>query len=77
METSSIFKINGKDLLKGLFMAVVTAIVTGLINGLDTGTFAFTWEFFKPVVISSVTVGLVYILKNWLQNSNGDLLKKE
>lgn len=65
------------DLWKGLIVAVATALLTGIYNGIESGTIAFTWIWFKPIVLSSVGAGIAYILKNMLTNSEGKILKGE
>ena len=77
MKNSNFLKLHLNDLVKGLIVTILTALVTGLYMGINEGTFNFTWLFFKPIVLSSVSAGLAYILKNWLSNSEGKILKKE
>ncbi len=50
--------LNINDLLKGLLVAILTAIVTGVYIGLQEGTFAITWLFFKPILLSGLSAGL-------------------
>lgn len=57
-------------------MAVLTTLLTGLYTILSAGAFP-TWEQFKPYLISSVSAGVAYILKNFISNNQGQVLKKD
>jgi len=74
---STFLKLNLKDLIKGFITAIFMALITAAYQALEAGTISFTWEFWQPIVYSSVGAGLAYIIKNWLTNSNDDILKGE
>jgi len=74
---SELFSLNGKDLIKGLIIVVLTAIITGVITVLQTPNFVITWAVFKPVFVSGITAGLAYLLKNFITNSSGQIGKSE
>lgn len=77
MKKSNFLKIGINDLLKGFLVAVITVVLTGIYQGLEAETFAFNWSFFKPILLSGLGAGIAYILKNWVTNSQGQILKKE
>ncbi|MDD5353541.1 MAG: hypothetical protein PHS93_10300 [Candidatus Omnitrophica bacterium] len=74
---SNFLNLNWKDFLKGLLVAVIAAFLTGAYEALQAGTIEFTWAFWQPIVIAAAGAGLAYIIKNLIQNSEGDILKKE
>lgn len=73
---STFLTLNWKDAVKGLVVAVLTATFTAVINILQTGVLP-THEEMGKIGIIALTAGLSYILKNWLTNSNDELLTKE
>lgn len=74
---SAFLSLKAKDLVKGLIIAIITAIVTGVYQSIDAGTFALTWLYFKPILLTGLGAGLSYLLKNWLTNSDDKFLKPE
>lgn len=74
---SNFLNINLKDLLKGFIVAVVMAILTAVYTAIEAGNLAFTWEFFKPVLITGLGAGIAYLLKNLFTNSEDKMLKGE
>ena len=74
---SRLFLLNGKDLLKGFITAVVMAVLTAVYTAIETGSLAFTWEFFKPVLIVGLGAGISYLIKNLFTNSSDQFAKKE
>jgi hypothetical protein len=77
MERSKLFKLNLRDFLKGLLMAVLTSLVTFLYEVLQAGPPVFDGEFFKSMGIVAVTALLAYLSKNLFENSEGALAKPE
>lgn len=73
---SEMFSVNTKDAIKGIVVAVITAVLTALVNVLQTGVIPSPADL-QGVGIVALTAGLSYILKNFLTNSNDELLKKE
>jgi hypothetical protein len=73
---STFLTLNTRDFLKGLILVVITAIVTGIYQLLQTGAL-FTWETLKPILITSATAALSYLIKNLLSNSEGQFMKTE
>ena len=74
---SAFLKLNLKDLIKGFITAIFMALITAAYQALEAGTISFTWEFWQPIVYSSVGAGLAYIIKNWLTNSGDEILTSE
>ena len=69
--------LNWKDLVKGFVVAFVTAILTAVYTAIEAGNLAFTWEFFKPVLIVGLGAGIAYLLKNLFTNSSDQILTPE
>jgi len=64
------------DIIKGAIMAALTAIVAVLVPVLESGAFP-TFEVIKGALLSGLSVGAVYLLKNFLTNSKDKFLTKE
>ncbi|HRY33400.1 MAG TPA: hypothetical protein P5531_10575 [Bacteroidales bacterium] len=75
--STSLFKINVADVLKGFLVAVLTALITCLYNAIQEGTILFTWVFFRPIVLYSIGAGLAYLIKNVFSNSQDKVLTAE
>jgi hypothetical protein len=73
---SKIFRLDSRDLVKGLIVTVICSLITGIYQIIASG-FAFNWETLKPVVIAAIGAGLSYLTKNLLTNSNGDFMRWE
>jgi hypothetical protein len=73
---SKIFTIDGRDLLNGLFVAILTAILTGIIDILGNGA-VFDWIHIKPVLIAGISAACAYLLKSLSTNSRNQLFTKE
>lgn len=74
---SNFLSLNLKDLIKGFVVAVSMAILTAVYTAIEAGNLAFTWEFFKPVLITGLGAGIAYLLKNLFTNSQDQMLMKE
>jgi len=70
---SDFLRLNAKDFLKGLLVAIIMTFIASLNAVLQDGTFDFTWLIMKPVVMSSVGAGLAYLIKNFFTNSEGKI----
>jgi hypothetical protein len=73
---SNFLTINWKDFFQGLLLSVLTSVVTGFYELLKTGA-ALDWTTIKPVILAGVTMGIGWILKNFLTNSDGKILTSE
>ena len=74
---NELLKIGKNDFVKGFIMAILTAIVTALYTSIQSGKLPSTIEDFKVIGLSSLSAGLVYLMKNFLSNSEGEFLKKD
>lgn len=61
--TSTQFRLNLRDLLKGLLVAVITPVFTIIMTSLNAGQLMFNW---KIIGATAVAAGLAYIVKNFL-----------
>lgn len=73
---SNFLSLNISDGLKGLFVAFITALITGIYQVFQNGS-AFNWPTLKPVLFTAIAAGLSYIIKNWLSNSQGQVMQTE
>jgi hypothetical protein len=73
---SNYLKLNLKDVVKSIMVTIITAVLTGLYQVIQSGGM-LDWITIKPILIAGFGAGLSYLIKNFLTNSNDDLLKKE
>lgn len=73
---SKLFTIDIRDLINGLFVAILTALLTGIIEILGDGA-VFSWLTLKPVLIAGLSAALSYILKSLSTNSQNQLFTRE
>jgi len=71
---SPFLTLNNKDFIKGLVVAIFSAAVTILYTSIQAGDFVIDW---KAIGMAALSAALAYITKNFLTNSNSELLKKE
>jgi hypothetical protein len=71
---SSLFNLNTKDFVKGLFVAVFTSVITIVYTSVQAGAFEFDG---KTIATTALTSALAYIMKNFVTNSEDQLLKKD
>ena len=76
MNKSSFCRINVRDLLHAFIITFLAAALTGVIESLDSGVLP-TLAGLKKHAILGLTAGLSYVLKVFLENSKGEILKKE
>jgi hypothetical protein len=75
---SKFLRLNAKDFLKGLALAAITALVTGVYELVQSGwAFTFDWVTWKPIVMTTLAATLSYLIKNFLTNSDGEVLTAE
>jgi hypothetical protein len=78
---SNFLKINLTDIWQSLLTAIFMAIITTLVQWLSptlTGAMpSFDFINLKITFICALGTGISNILKRWLQNSSGKLLKVE
>lgn len=73
---SSFGKFNWRDLVHGFVVAFITASCTGLLETLQMNHLP-TLASMKVHAIIGLTSGLSYVIKVLLENSKGQLLKKD
>ena len=71
---SNFLNLNWKDFFKGLIVAVLTAVITIIYSTIQAGSLAFD---LKAIGMAALSACLAYLVKNFFQNSNGNLLKSE
>lgn len=80
-EAKPLFKIGIKDLAKSAIVAGLTVVVTGLISllsGLTSVPPIYpTLPQLSNLALSGIVAGAVYLLKNFLTNSEDKFLKPE
>jgi VIT1/CCC1 family predicted Fe2+/Mn2+ transporter len=76
MVRSNFLKLNWRDLLKGLLLAVLSAVITFVYTAIQGGI-VIDGEFLKRAGMVAIATVLSYLLKNLFENSNGDLAKVE
>lgn len=76
MERSKFLKLNRRDLVNGLIIAIFCTFITGFYQLIANGG-AINWLTLKPVVIAAVGAGVSYLTKNLLSNSKGQFMRSE
>lgn len=76
MAKSRFGKLDRRDVIRGLLLAIATPVASGLVLSMQYGALPGT-EDFKVLVIIGISAGLSYLLKNVLTNSDDKLLKTE
>lgn len=74
MTKSNYFSLNGKDLIKGLVIAILTPALLIIQQSLDAGIWTFNW---KQIAMASVAGLVSYLMKNLLTNSDDKFLSKD
>ena len=73
---SNFLSLNLKDFGKGLFLAVVAAVLTFAYNALQAGTL-FDKATWGKMGIAALTTALAYIMKQFITNSQNQLMVSE
>jgi len=71
-----LFRLNGKDFLRGLIVSVLTSFVTLLGLALQSGTIPTVVQL-QHIGIVALAAGASYLVKNLFTNSSDQILKKE
>ena len=74
MKRSKKFRINYRDIAKGIILAIITAVVTFLYTSLENDTFEFTSAYFMGILKVALMAFLGYIVKNYFENERGFML---
>jgi hypothetical protein len=73
---SKYLKLNTRDFINGIIVAILCTLITGLYQIIANGA-VLNWITLKPVVIAAIGSGVAYLTKNLLSNSKGQFLKGE
>jgi hypothetical protein len=73
---SKLFSVNWKDGVRGLFLSVMTSAGIALQQVLNSGLIPDKASL-RGAGIAGIAAGLAYIIKNFLTNSNDEMLKVE
>ena len=73
---SEFLKLNGKDLFKGMLVAVLAIITSSLSVILDAGALPTMADWLSIAKVSG-TAAISYLLKNLFTNSNDEILKAD
>jgi hypothetical protein len=70
---SKFLEINGRDLIKGLIVAVLATVLSSLVTIIEAGQLPTT-EQWKTIGMMAAGAALTYFLKNFLTNSEDKFL---
>jgi hypothetical protein len=73
---SKFLRLNSRDFINGLIIAVFCAFITGVYQIIANGG-TINWLTVKPVVIAAIGAGVSYLTKNLLSNSKGEFMRGE
>lgn len=73
---SKFLQVNGRDLIKGVIVAVLASVVTALAAILESGALP-TVSQWKSIGMMAAAAGLSYFLKNFLTNSEDKFASPE
>ena len=73
---SKFLKLNTRDFINGLIVAMFCTFITGFYQ-LIANEGVINWLTIKPVVIAAIGSGVSYLTKNLLTNSKGQFMKGE
>lgn len=76
MNLSDLLKLNWKDVLKAVVLAVICAVLLAVYNLLNTCGFSCTSDQWLDVAKIALTSGLGYLVKNFLTDSEGKFMGK-
>lgn len=71
---SNLFKLDSKDLLRGLILASLTAVLGLVYQLLQNQGFSLSLEDLSNVLKIAITSGLGYLLKNLATDDGGKLM---
>jgi len=73
---SKFLEINGRDLIKGLIVAVLATVLSSLVTIIEAGQLPTT-EQWKTIGMMAAGAALTYFLKNFLTNSEDKFLSPD
>jgi len=74
---SGFLKLNLRDFIRGLVVAVLSALFAGLLKLFEAGPFIFDWPTFQPIVFAAIVAALGYLTANLFTNSTGQILSRD
>jgi len=74
MEKSKFLKLDWKDIGKAVVVFFTTTLLAGLYALSQSGEL-FNWEKLGPVLMTSLTATIAYLIKNLFTNSEDKILK--
>lgn len=75
---SSFFSINWRDVSKSALLLLITSVLTTVLTSLQTDPpHVPTLQDLKTALFYGGAAAVSYIIRKLLENSNGDVLKKE
>jgi hypothetical protein len=77
MSRTPLFSIGTRTLIHGAFMAAGGAIAGTVQQWIESGCFPTTFHEYLPALKVAGGAALVYIGKEFMSNSSGQILKKE
>lgn len=75
MNKSNLLSVDVSDFVKGGIVTFFTVVLAGVVKVLECGNIPDI-EAMKPILITGLTAGASYILKNFLTNKDDKFLKK-
>ena len=76
MKNANFFSLKAKDFIKGFILAVLSVVAMGVMTSLNSGALPTMAEL-KPLLITGISAGLAYLVKNLLTNSEDKFMKGE
>lgn len=76
MKFSDFFKLNARDLAKGILLAFITAIVTAVTQTVSNGGLP-TLPQLKGAALVGLSAAIAYLIKNLLTNNEDEFFKKD
>lgn len=76
-QLSSFLGLNWRDIAKSVVMAGVGAVATAVYKAVEAGAFPTTLEQWKQIGLAGLSAAVLYLLKNFLTNSEDKFLKPE
>ena len=73
---SDFLSLNKKDFVRGFIIAVIAAVLTNLYTILQLGKLP-TLDELQVALAVGVSAGISYIIKNFVTNSNDEILRKD
>ena len=70
MQTSPLFSLNLKDLVKGLIVAIISAVLIAMQTKFQAGSITINWKATGAVALAT---GLSYLIKNFFTPAQSSL----